>query len=97
MMQCAYVAALQLACLPVVSLSFLELAQLVPAECAIVVGLEVSLVKLNGTRVVLDRALILTLLPVSKTAVVVKVCIVRLKVDRLREGFDCFIEVTFTI
>ena len=81
MMQCAYVAALQLACLPVVALSFLELAQLVPAECAIVVGLEVALVKLNGTRVVLDRALILTLLAVSKTAVVVKVCIVRLKVN----------------
>lgn len=72
-MQRRDVALLQPNGLDVVSLSLLQLTHFVPAEGPVVERLEVGIVQLDSPSVVLDRILVIPLLPVGEPSIVVEV------------------------
>ena len=81
----------------VILLGFLELADLVPAEGAVVKGFEMLSVQLNGRSIIGDSIQEVSLLTEGKATVVIEICLGGLQVYGFSEGENSLVKVTFSV
>ena len=67
---------------------------LIPAESAIIIRLEVILIKLDGSAVISDSSIEVALLTICKASVMIEVCLTRFYLNSSREALDSLVKVT---